>query len=160
MVLLNQGYAEAATDHLLELLKLSHMLRLVRHWWLLLILREAPPRVFLLLELLLLLFEEETGASYVSFGHIGSFRRVEQSGRLILLLSTGVNGGDLWSAHQQAPGLARSDVHLQKCIVQARLLSLVIDACGAPASLNSSSHELGVDPGKVLVCYLGAEVVT
>ena len=77
-----------------------------------------------------------------------------------MLLSTGVYGWDLWSAHRLVPGLRRSIVHLQEIIILAQILSLVIDVGGTPASLDSSSHELGVDPGKVLVCYLGAEVVT
>ena len=114
-----------------------------------------------MLELLLLLFEEETGASNVSFGHIGSFRRVEQSGQQVLLLSTGVYGWDLWSAHHQVSvGLPKYVVYLQECIVLAQVPSLFIDIGGAPAGLDSSTHELRVDSSKVFVSNLGAEVVT
>ena len=77
-----------------------------------------------------------------------------------MLLSTGVYGWDLWSAHRLVPGLRRRIVHLHEIIILAQILSLVIDVGGTPASLDSSSHEFGIDSSKVLVGNLGSEVVT
>ena len=136
------------------------MIHLIYHWWLLLILREAPTRVFLLLKLLLFLFKKETGASYISFSHIGSFRRVKQSGRMILLLSTWIYGWYLLGTHYHVPGLPRCIIHLYKCIFLVEILSLVIDISRASACLDGSLHELSVYSCMVLVCNLGTKVMT
>ena len=77
-----------------------------------------------------------------------------------MLVSTGVYGWDLWSAHRLVPGLPRCIVHLQEIIILAQILSLVIDVGGPSASLDSSSHEFSVDSSKLLVGNLGSEVVT